>query len=315
MFGPAGPLVMRVMKDLAQQQRGGGRVLTGFRSLRSKTFVEEIETVRAIVECAGRIGALDDLQVDDDGRRFRCRVSGWEGDQTRGRAAIKKAEQRAVPSEGDMSPPCPDASEDDAVDGPDECEPANSVPLEGDVSPPSDTPIERLGATTPPVVPSEGDVSGSVPLNRHDQNIEEQQLEPAAPVEPDRLDAARTRLRSEQVTLVFDAWVKATERDAARTKLTADRRRRIVKALASHGLDDCLAAVTNIGLDEWARGANDRGRRFDDIEHALGTAARLERWRDQTPRPSAPQGRDARRARGAAALTTLLSPTTNGAPS
>jgi hypothetical protein len=85
------------------------------------------------------------------------------------------------------------------------------------------------------------------------------------------------------VEVVFESWVTATGRDKARTKLTADRRRRIVKALASHGVDDCLAAVRNIGADPWASGENDRGRPFNDIEHALGSTKRIEDWRDRTP--------------------------------
>lgn len=96
--------------------------------------------------------------------------------------------------------------------------------------------------------------------------------------------------RSRQVVEVFDEWVAATERAPGRTRLTPDRRRRIDKAIASHGLDDCLAAVRHIGADSWARGANDRGRRFDDIAHALGSTERLERWRDQQPgRQPAPE--------------------------
>lgn len=100
------------------------------------------------------------------------------------------------------------------------------------------------------------------------------------------LDDARRKLQNEQVRQVFEAWVAATERDAARTKLTEDRRRRIVKALKSHGLDDCLAAVRHIGADKHsdrcARNGYGRGQRFDDIEHALGDAERIERWRDAT---------------------------------
>jgi hypothetical protein len=112
-FGAEGPYLMRVMKDLAQAQRAEGFVRTGFRSLRSKTFIASPERVRQIVEYAGEIGALDELILDADGRRFTCRVSGWEADQARGREAIKKAAQRAkghvpnqvdsVPTEGDMS--------------------------------------------------------------------------------------------------------------------------------------------------------------------------------------------------------------------
>lgn len=88
---------------------------------------------------------------------------------------------------------------------------------------------------------------------------------------------------SEDVRQVFDRWVQATKRDAARTKLTPDRQRRIKVALKSHGLDDCLSAVANIGQDAWAMGHNDRARPFNDIEHALGKASQIERWRDWKP--------------------------------
>lgn len=121
-----------------------------------------------------------------------------------------------------------------------------------------------------------------------------------------------------QVAVVFAAWVKSTGR-TTRTELDAERRRTIEKAIASHGLDDCLAAVRNIGLDAWARGANDRGRRFDDIKHALGDAERIERWRDwQRPAHSAESPsellaatgqraqRSQRRRRGAEALNRLI---------
>lgn len=57
------------------------------------------------------------------------------------------------------------------------------------------------------------------------------------------------------------------------------------QALKSHGLADCLAAVRNIGADPWAGGANDRGKPFNGIEHALGSAERIERWRDAVPVP------------------------------
>ena len=93
-FGPAGPYVVRVLKDLAQQQREDGRVRTGFRVLRAKTFAESTGQVREIVERAGAIGALDELEIDPDGRRFTCRISGWAADSRRGTEAIRKAHQR-----------------------------------------------------------------------------------------------------------------------------------------------------------------------------------------------------------------------------
>lgn len=86
-----------------------------------------------------------------------------------------------------------------------------------------------------------------------------------------------------RVERVFDEWVCATERDAKKTVLTGERFRLIEKALVSHGAEACLKAVRNIGHDPWARGANNRKRRFDDIKHALGNAERIERWRDWTP--------------------------------
>lgn len=108
-FGPGGPHLMRVMKDIAQAQKDDGRVRTGFRILAKKTHLESPARAREIVEHAHDIGALDDLEIDHDGRRFVCRVSGWMADQARGRESIKKAAQRGkiegghVPQERDMS--------------------------------------------------------------------------------------------------------------------------------------------------------------------------------------------------------------------
>jgi hypothetical protein len=104
-FGPAGPYVDVVLRDLAQQQRDGGTIKTGFRSLGRKTKLDP-EHVRRIVEHGAAIGIFDDLEIDTDGRRFTCRVSGWDADQDRGKSAWKKAAQRAKETEGqggDMS--------------------------------------------------------------------------------------------------------------------------------------------------------------------------------------------------------------------
>lgn len=89
------------------------------------------------------------------------------------------------------------------------------------------------------------------------------------------------------VQTVFDEWIAVTERPPARTKLTPERRGTIKRAVASHGLDDCLAAVRNIGRSEEARSGYGRGTRFDDVKHALGSAERIEKWRDWQP-PTAP---------------------------
>lgn len=97
----------------------------------------------------------------------------------------------------------------------------------------------------------------------------------------------------DNVQQVFSVWRQATGR-TARTVLDARRRRIIAAALESHGLTDCLAAVRAIGADDWARGKNERRKRFDDIDHALGSAKRIETWRDQdtaaTAAPTDPAG-------------------------
>lgn len=95
-FGAGGVLVMKVFRAWAQEQRsnGCGKVRGGFRSLAREAFVT-VADARAVVEGAAAIGALDDLEVDQDGRRFTCRVSGWTADQERGRAAFRKEKQRA----------------------------------------------------------------------------------------------------------------------------------------------------------------------------------------------------------------------------
>lgn len=135
-FGPAGPYVEVVLRDLAQQQRDEGRVKTGFRSLGRKTKLTP-DDARRIVEYGAEIGLFDDLEIDADGRRFVCRVSGWEADQARGKSAFKKADQRARKAE--------------ELDGPDGDEQAQ----EGDVS------------------PSEVDTSTAGSPTRHNQTREE----------------------------------------------------------------------------------------------------------------------------------------------
>jgi len=94
----AGPNVLDVLSSWAQEQRAGGHVRGGFRTLSRESFVTT-EKARAVVEMAAAIGALDDLEIDPDGRRFTCRLSGWTADQERGRATFRKADQRDTPAD------------------------------------------------------------------------------------------------------------------------------------------------------------------------------------------------------------------------
>lgn len=127
------------------------------------------------------------------------------------------------------------------------------------------------------MTPDKLSVAQDTTLTSTTENVSQMSPEPS-------LNRPETANAVSPVRRVFDEWVSSTDRDPKRTVLTAGRRSQIERALKSHGLDDCLAAVAHIGADHWARGGNDRGRRFDDIEHALGNAERIERWRDQEPR-------------------------------
>lgn len=102
--GPSGPMVLDVLSSWAQEQRSAGVVRGGFRSLAREAFMT-VDVLHGILRHAGEIGAVDELVFDADGRRFTCRVSGWDADQARGRAAIRQAERRAVhvTPERDMS--------------------------------------------------------------------------------------------------------------------------------------------------------------------------------------------------------------------
>jgi hypothetical protein len=146
-----------------------------------------------------------------------------------------------------------------------------------------------------------GDIVGQVGTNAQ----KSQDVPECPPTEQDKTEQKNSNStgNSDQIRQVFDEWVASTQRDAARTKLTPDRRRRIARALAAHGLDDCLAAVRNICRSTEARTGYGRGTRFDDVDHALSTPARVEKWRDY--QPGQVDVDTARRQRRLAALTAL----------
>ena len=107
-FGPAALALDVVLTAHAKEQNQGGEVRDGFSALaREAGMSGQGEVVRAFVERAAEIGWLDDLVVDEDGRRFEARVSGWKNDQDRARASWKKAGQRdakkdpCLPDSGD----------------------------------------------------------------------------------------------------------------------------------------------------------------------------------------------------------------------
>jgi len=90
-FGPAGPAVFDWLTCEAKAQNDGGRVKAGVRSCARGSFVS-VEVVAAVLARAAALGALDDYDAADG--RFTARISGWEKDNERGRAAFRKAQQR-----------------------------------------------------------------------------------------------------------------------------------------------------------------------------------------------------------------------------
>lgn len=78
---------------------------------------------------------------------------------------------------------------------------------------------------------------------------------------------------------VFEAWLDATGRDTTRTRLTAQRRKK-VEARLREGYDagELLSAVRGISLSAWHRGDNDTGVRYDDLTVALRDGGQVERF-------------------------------------
>ncbi len=90
-FGADGPAVLDWLSCEAKAQNDGGSVKSGCRSVARGCFVDVV-TVSHVLSRAVQIGALDDYQEQDG--RFVCRISGWQADQERGRAAVRQAAKR-----------------------------------------------------------------------------------------------------------------------------------------------------------------------------------------------------------------------------
>lgn len=95
--GPAGPLVLDWLNCEAKAQgpyRGhDGSVKAGYAAVARACF-STADEVRAIVALAAEVGALDDLE--DSGRVFECRISGWQDDVEKPLDATRKAAERAA---------------------------------------------------------------------------------------------------------------------------------------------------------------------------------------------------------------------------
>lgn len=90
-FGAAGPAVIDWLSCEAKAQNDGGALKTGFRSISRGCFVDLV-TVRHVLSRAVTLCLLDDYE--EAGNVLTCRISGWEADDARGRAAVRQAEKR-----------------------------------------------------------------------------------------------------------------------------------------------------------------------------------------------------------------------------
>lgn len=92
---------------------------------------------------------------------------------------------------------------------------------------------------------------------------------------------------------IFDAWVEATGRDKARTKLTKDRQRHIARALKDYPEADLIEAVRGVANSPFNMGQNDRGTKYDDLDVVLRDGKHIEQFREMWHHPPVPHQRDA----------------------
>lgn len=91
-YGPAAPAVLDWLSCEAKAQNDGGYVKAGYKTCARGCFVDVV-TVRHVVSRAVQLGVLEDFKERET--RFTCRISGWQQDQERVAAAVRKAQSRA----------------------------------------------------------------------------------------------------------------------------------------------------------------------------------------------------------------------------
>jgi hypothetical protein len=80
---------------------------------------------------------------------------------------------------------------------------------------------------------------------------------------------------------VFDAWCAATGRDAGRTKLTADRVKKMDQRIAEgYSVEELVEAVQGVALSAFHMGENDKQQRYDDLTTVLRSGSQVEKFRD-----------------------------------
>jgi hypothetical protein len=88
-----------------------------------------------------------------------------------------------------------------------------------------------------------------------------------------------SKVASEDIQAVFDHWVtvcRPTHR--VQPVLSDKRRKKIADAVKLYGVETCLQAVEGVTFSDFHMGANNRGKKYDDIELVLRDAAHIERF-------------------------------------
>ena len=93
--GHAGVTALLVLMAQAKLENDGGWVRSGYRALAAEAFLDGPDEARNILAACVSGAVLDDFEEDADGKRFSCRLSGWQADQFKGRDAHRKAAKRA----------------------------------------------------------------------------------------------------------------------------------------------------------------------------------------------------------------------------
>jgi hypothetical protein len=89
---------------------------------------------------------------------------------------------------------------------------------------------------------------------------------------------------SAQVREVFDYWVsQCRPNHRVRPVLSPERDRKIRKALETHGLEVCLAAIDGVLRSDWHMGRNPRAKEYNDISLVLRDAKHIEMFAERSP--------------------------------
>lgn len=82
------------------------------------------------------------------------------------------------------------------------------------------------------------------------------------------------------VRAVYEYWLHATRRNAARHKLTAERRKKIEARLRTYTVEDIKRAIDYVASSDFHQGDNDRNQRYDDITTICMNDTRMENYRN-----------------------------------